>query len=1667
MMKKVINRALVFLSLSILIAIVFVIIQARESANASEYPFTIEDTHYGIEDDDIRGKKLTITGENTEIYNPPTYDKNLYKGYVYVKQTLDDKSAVFYLITSQGCVASYTAAVDYEPQDKLIVWPSDGEYVQGNLVYDYPYSLYLIYRPDTEKYDMLNATTGEYYAHQIDNAWGDGAHFPIVKAENDGKFGVINNQGEMIHEPVYDEIRVYENYITGYMRGEGIRILAEDGSRSEEFFYGIYENSGDMLAVTDAETHQYGVFSLDTMSLIEPCIHERLISAEDGVYTLRDTFDDKETEEGIAFKICVVTEDGTWDINEQFGGTYVASDSIWNNQDGVIQDGKISIRIYGDVNEYGHREYIFAGYVSVEGDYVSEHTSRLDGGLMEHFKTHGYYNGLLLKERNSAALEDEFKGQLVTPQGEVVVDHISLDSVSELGDDLIRARNAEGVLVYDAVNSEMLLEGVQGVRYLEPIYPESSGLVVTPHDDDSMFAIYNVDTREMSGYIFENNLDWGADIKEYSYEDKKIWHFVNNDGDPVLINELFEIIDPGSVSFDTIDENLNIIWGYQREVAQYQSQRYKKITDNRGEFIAEFPYYYESEGVMSPCVTRTDLNSDQYGMVSNYGETILNEEYCYIGKCWHDLSYVEIDSYGRKGVVDANGQFLLQGKFNDEIYYGDKSIALQDGAITLNDADDASICYIYSFEEFVKEPGDFEPLKIVDTYPSNGSEGVSLQTSSDIRITFNRNVSIFNDRPGDSLGSVQIKEYDTDETVLEYNMVSGSKVGQIVYLDGKTAKNSILLKNAMTMLDRGKQYYVVMDGYCIAEEGDSHNPVWFGGISNKDDFTFRVGSNTQLLSDVTYLAACVLAQNSLDGCEGMTVEEYVNSDYFQNESIWEGSTITYRRLFLDVLGGYTISDILEPTVYNAGITTLVSESENRVVFVFKSLAGTIATEQYFTGGYTNYADIKSNYEGKSIILTGENGAGALAAYICGIDNHTTRTFNAPIVAGLDLAFANNINLITQYQGIENIPCKNYSCNLFSGIDNGEYWNVRLADNPSGDNGDLNQILEYEDNFSFTSVKSERKASGLRVKTIMNAEDALKTVQSFLDSIASQDPFGLLIGLVNEGTEVVLGSAEGDYWRPTRLSPEVVYTGGATSSDPDEFYGSGKGNMFNFSGGTAVLYGSSGQDVYFINSTSGNVTINDYTDISYKLAEINSVYGFMNFAKFGLEDFEGPELKDFIETGRIISGIDDGTDMVYVNIGEVHQNQITETDKYYQFQIADCTIQIQKRNTPITVIGLNNTSVTLMPNQSIFRSAALMSGDSSADEGKDYSVRGLLLKGEGITYDVYVNGSVAESGQFTGENVIGNYHYSVVQEETGEFCLNVSDDVEKVVITGGTLESARVGSSSDPTVMYVFDDLDNTKQLEVNYGKNAVLYAGEETEIACSTQNGGSESEPTLLGLSITPPEQTVYEIGEELDLTGLKVYKCYSDGTYTEITDYQVQGFDSTVVGWQEIQIILGENTNTFSVEVHEEGTLIKDINIPEKLTVTTGAEKLLEVVYTPDTIYDSELIITSSDESVVHTRGSYLIGKTPGTATVTVTDKYGRVKRTCEVTVLDVAVGDINMDGKIDLLDLMMCLHHVSGSEILEEEEYARADVNGDEVVDLIDLMRILHYFSGSSTTL
>lgn len=56
---------------------------------------------------------------------------------------------------------------------------------------------------------------------------------------------------------------------------------------------------------------------------------------------------------------------------------------------------------------------------------------------------------------------------------------------------------------------------------------------------------------------------------------------------------------------------------------------------------------------------------------------------------------------------------------------------------------------------------------------------------------------------------------------------------------------------------------------------------------------------------------------------------------------------------------------------------------------------------------------------------------------------------------------------------------------------------------------------------------------------------------------------------------------------------------------------------------------------------------------------------------------------------------------------------------------------------------------------------------------------------------------------------------------------------------------------------------------------------------------------------------------------------------------------------------------------------------------------------------------------------------------------------------------GDANGDGNVNLVDLMMCLNHVSRKGQLEGNAFLAADVNEDGNVDLMDLMRILNYVS------
>ena len=76
---------------------------------------------------------------------------------------------------------------------------------------------------------------------------------------------------------------------------------------------------------------------------------------------------------------------------------------------------------------------------------------------------------------------------------------------------------------------------------------------------------------------------------------------------------------------------------------------------------------------------------------------------------------------------------------------------------------------------------------------------------------------------------------------------------------------------------------------------------------------------------------------------------------------------------------------------------------------------------------------------------------------------------------------------------------------------------------------------------------------------------------------------------------------------------------------------------------------------------------------------------------------------------------------------------------------------------------------------------------------------------------------------------------------------------------------------------------------------------------------------TLESITISGPTKTEYEIGDELDLTGLVVIAHYSDGSYQEVTDYEVSGFDSAAAGEKTVTVTYQGETVSFKITVKED----------------------------------------------------------------------------------------------------------------------------------------------------
>ena len=208
---------------------------------------------------------------------------------------------------------------------------------------------------------------------------------------------------------------------------------------------------------------------------------------------------------------------------------------------------------------------------------------------------------------------------------------------------------------------------------------------------------------------------------------------------------------------------------------------------------------------------------------------------------------------------------------------------------------------------------------------------------------------------------------------------------------------------------------------------------------------------------------------------------------------------------------------------------------------------------------------------------------------------------------------------------------------------------------------------------------------------------------------------------------------------------------------------------------------------------------------------------------------------------------------------------------------------------------------------------------------------------------------------------------------------------------------------------------------------------------------------TLESITVTGPNKTEYEIGDELDLTGLVVTAHYSDGNEKVLSagDYEVSGFDSSTAGEKTITVTYQGKTETFTVTVKEAE---KPVVTLESITVSGPTKTEYEI---DDELDLTGLVVTAhysdgSEAAVEDYEVSGFDSSTAGEKTITVTyqDKTTtftvNVKEAAPVVTLEsITVTGPNkteyeIGDELDLTGLVVTAHYSDGNEkVLSAGDY------------------------------
>ncbi len=152
-------------------------------------------------------------------------------------------------------------------------------------------------------------------------------------------------------------------------------------------------------------------------------------------------------------------------------------------------------------------------------------------------------------------------------------------------------------------------------------------------------------------------------------------------------------------------------------------------------------------------------------------------------------------------------------------------------------------------------------------------------------------------------------------------------------------------------------------------------------------------------------------------------------------------------------------------------------------------------------------------------------------------------------------------------------------------------------------------------------------------------------------------------------------------------------------------------------------------------------------------------------------------------------------------------------------------------------------------------------------------------------------------------------------------------------------------------------------------------------------------EPTYYATSIniaSQPNRLVYEIGDQLDITGMVVTATYSNGATEILTEYSISGFSSVSAGQVAVILSYEELTVSFNVMVYDVVPVTVKLNTAG-YKMSIGSTYSLVAVITPADAVFNDLTWESLDERVATVDSAGLITAiSAGETIVTATTKHG-----------------------------------------------------------------------------